>query len=305
MKGSSLTFSANQGLHALCKRCLYFNPIRETRQAWSQQGISMIFAGIDCGTKSTKTVIYMNNQIIGSGAAATGFNQQEAVARSLEEALCNAGVTRDQITKTGSTGSGRKAVGMADIMVNDIMAIARGGRYYFNNAGTVIDIGAEDVKVVRIDNDGAIMDFTINEKCAAGAGAFIETIARALETPVSEMGPLSLKSGKRIPINAQCVVFAESEVIGLIHAKTARHDIIRAVHDALASRIASLVFRIGLQEDIVITGGVGKNQGVADSMKRELNLRKIYVPERPECGAATGAAIMASESTLKTIPKAL
>jgi len=259
--------------------------------------VNMIFAGIDCGTKNTKAVLYLDKKIIGRGSSPTGFHQQKAVDRSLEKALRNAGITKDQIKKTGSTGSGREAVEMADIIVNDIIAIARGGKYFFNNAGTIIDIGAEDVKVVRVDNDGSIMDFVINEKCAAGAGSFIEAIARALETPVHEMGHLAMKSEIKIHINAQCVVFAESEVIGLIHAKTAKHDIIRAVHDALASRITPMVFRIGLHGDPVITGGVGKNRGVVDSMKRELNLSNIFVPEWPEFGAATGAAIVTSEDT--------
>jgi benzoyl-CoA reductase subunit D len=146
-----------------------------------------------------------------------------------------------------------------------------------------------------LDENGNATDFAINEKCAAGAGAFIEAMARALETSTEEMGSLALTSDKEIPMNAQCAIFAESEVVGLIHAKTKKNDISKAIHDAMASRIVSMIRRIGVNEDVVMLGGVGYNPGFVEAMKRELNLENIYIPDDPEYGAAVGAAVAATE----------
>jgi benzoyl-CoA reductase subunit D len=137
------------------------------------------------------------------------------------------------------------------------------------------------------------VDFEINERCAAGAGVFIEVMGRTLETPLEEMGPLALKSNKKIPMNAQCVVFAESEVVGLIHANTEKRDISKAIHDAMAGRIVSVIRRIGVNEDVVMLGGVGYNPGFVEAMRRELNLERVYIPESPEYGQAVGAAVVA------------
>jgi len=142
---------------------------------------------------------------------------------------------------------------------------------------------------------GNAIDFAINEKCAAGAGTFIEAMARALETPLEEMGPLALKSDKQIPMNAQCVIFAESEVVGLIHAKTPKADISRAIHDAMASRIVSMIRRIGVNKEVVMLGGVAYNPAFVEAIRRELDLERLYVPDYPEFGMAVGAAVVAAE----------
>ncbi len=135
-----------------------------------------------------------------------------------------------------------------------------------------------------------MVDFAINEKCAAGSGAFIEAMSRALETPLEQMGPLALSSNNSIQMNAQCTIFAESEVVGLIHAKTAKKDISKAIHDAIAGRIVSMIRRIGVNPDVVIMGGVAYNSGFVGALQRELCLEKVYIPEFPEYAAATGAA---------------
>lgn len=255
----------------------------------------MITAGIDCGAKNTKTIIMKDGQIIGKGIVLTGFDREAAVNESFGEALKDAGVAKDDIQKIYGTGSGSANIKMAEESVNDIKAMAKGGFYFFPNARTVTDVGAEEGRAVKISEDGNVEDFAINEKCAAGAGAFIEAMGRALETPLEEMGPLSLKSDKEIPMNAQCVIFAESEVVGLIHAKTELQDISKAIHDAMASRIVSMIRRVGVNEDVVMIGGVGYNPGFVESMRRELNLDTIYIPEAPEYGAAVGAAVVAAE----------
>lgn len=255
----------------------------------------MITAGIDCGAKNTRTVIVRDGRIVGKGKVPTGFDQTEAVNASLEMALKDAGMSRDDIRKIGGTGSGRGSVTVADDMVNDIKAMAKAARRFFPAARTVLDVGAEEGRVVKLDERGEAVDFAVNEKCAAGAGAFIEAMARALGVSVEEMGPLCLQSDKQIPMNAQCVVFAESEVVGLIHSKTAKPDISKAIHDAMASRIVSMIRRVGVNEEVVIMGGVAYNPGFRSAIKRELKLGRICIPDEPEYGAAVGAAVVAAE----------
>ncbi len=232
----------------------------------------MIVAGIDCGAKNTKTVIMKDGRIIGRGSVLTGFDQVEAVNVSLEKALEAAGISRNDIEGCGGTGSGKESITVAGSMVNDINAMAKAAHYFFPDCRTVTDVGAEEGRAVKIDENGTVIDFAINEKCAAGAGAFIEAMGRALEVPLEEMGPLALTSDREIPMNAQCAIFAESEVVGLIHAKTEIKDISKAIHDAMASRIVSMIRRVGVNEDVAMTGGVGRNPGFVESMRRELNL---------------------------------
>ena len=184
---------------------------------------------------------------------------------------------------------------MAADTVNEIKAMTKAAHYFFPNARTVADVGAEEGRAAKIDEKGDPVDFAINEKCAAGAGAFIEAMARALEVTLEDMGPLCLESDKEIPINAQCAIFAESEVVGLIHSKTSKTDISKAIHDSMASRIVSMIHRIGVNEDVVMLGGVGRNPGFMAAIRRELKLDNIYIPDAPEYGAATGAAVVAAE----------
>ncbi len=256
----------------------------------------MIAAGIDCGAKNTKTVILKDDKIIGRGSVLTGFDQVEAVKRSLELALKNAGVNRDEIKHIGGTGSGAKSVQQADVTVNDLKAIAAAANFFFPNCRTVADIGAEEGRAVKLNEKGNVVDFAINEKCAAGSGAFIEAMARALETPLEQLGPLALSSDSSIQMNAQCTIFAESEVVGLIHAKIEKKDISKAIHDAIAARIASMIRRIGVDPDVVITGGVAYNSGFVGALQKELGLEKVYIPEFPEFAAATGAAAIAARN---------
>ena len=278
---SSFSGSSKWGIHPVCID--------------SRKYRIMITAGIDCGAKNTKTVILKDGRIIGKGSVFTGFDQEKAVNGSLEKALKMAGIARDDIEKIGGTGSGKNAIGIADTQVNDIKAMAKAAHFFFPNSRTVVDVGAEGGRTVKVDENGNVVDFAINEKCAAGTGAFIEAMSRALETTVEEMGPLCLQSDKEIPMNAQCAIFAESEVVGLIHAKTEIQDISKAIHDAMASRIVSMIWRVGVNEDVAMIGGVAKNPGFVRSMKNILQIGDIFIPDEPEFGAAIGAAVATAE----------
>jgi len=255
----------------------------------------MITAGIDCGAKNTKTIIMKDKEILGKGVTLTGFDQVAAIKRSFEAALKDAGISESDVEKIGGTGAGMEDITQANFKVNEVKAMAKAANYYFPSARTVTDVGAEMGRAVKIDEKGAVLDFAINEKCAAGAGAFIEAMARALEVQLEEMGPMAMKSDKEIPMNAQCAIFAESEVVGLIHAKTGKQDISKAIHDAMASRIVSMIRRIGVNKDIVMLGGVGQNLGFVNSLKKQLEVDNILIPEDPAYGAAVGAAMVAAE----------
>jgi len=255
----------------------------------------MITAGIDCGAKNTKTVILKDGEIIGKGLVRTGFDQEKTAAESLGKAIQAAGIARTDIQRIGGTGSGKNAVKFADVGVDDITAMARGAIFFFPDARTVVDVGAEKGRAAKIDEKGNPVDFEINDECAAGAGAFIDAMSRALGVTIEQMGPLALQSDRKIPMNAQCVVFAESEVVGLIHAKTAKQDISKAIHDAMAGRIGSLIRRIGINQDVAMVGGVGNNPGFRAALVRELKVETVYVPADPEFGSAVGAAVVASE----------
>ena len=255
----------------------------------------MITAGIDCGARNTKTIIMQASKIIGRGRVPTGFDLRQAVAGSLAKAIEAAGIPGEDVQRIGGTGAGKMAIEAADDRIDEIKAMCKGAHYFFPNVRTVTDVGAEEGRAAKVDADGNPVDFAVNERCAAGAGTFIETMARALELSVEQMGRLSMQSEKKISMNAQCVVFAESEVVSLIHARASRADISRAIHDAMAGRIASVIRRIGLNEDIVMLGGVGHNPGFMTALQRELKVRKVYVPDIPEFGAAVGAAIVTAE----------
>ena len=254
----------------------------------------MITAGIDVGAKTTKVVIMDDGRVLGrSSPVLTGFDQQEAAEKAMAEALAAAGLERGGIERTVATGAGAKAVPFANDDISDVKAAARGGNFFFPSARTVIDVGAEEGRGIRCDEKGMVIDFAVNEKCAAGAGAFTEAMSRALEVPLEEMGAMSLSSQNAVPMNAQCAVFAESEVVSLIHAKTPKEDIVRAVHDAIASRIGSMVRRVGIERDVALIGGVAHNIGFVDALRRGLGL-EILVPEEPDYVSAVGAALVAA-----------
>ena len=257
----------------------------------------MVTVGIDCGAKNTKVVILNNGQIMATASVLSGFDQTASAEQALNDALQKAGMTRAEIRHFTATGAGMDAVSFANDTVTEIGADARGTHFIYPSVRTVIDVGAEEGRAIRLKDDGKVMDFGINEKCAAGAGAFTEAMARALEIDLEAMGELSLKSTKAVPMNAQCTIFAESEVVSLIHAKTPKEDIIRAVHDAIADRITSMVRRVGIEQEVALIGGVANNIGFVDSMKRNLEF-DLLVPKEPvapEFVSALGAALVARD----------
>jgi benzoyl-CoA reductase subunit D len=251
----------------------------------------MVAAGIDVGAKTVKVVLLENGNLMSKSLVTTGFDQMKSVNEALDEALSSANMTRDQLDSIVSTGVGGKVVDFANSTIPEVRAAALGAVHLLPNTRTVIDVGAEEGRAAKNSPDGKVVDFVINEKCSAGAGVFVEAMARALEVELEEMGPMSLHSTKAVPMNAQCSVFAESEVVSLIHAGTSKQDISRAIHDAIASRIASMVRRIGVEKEVALIGGVARNVGFEDSLKRTLGLTSLLIPDDPEFIGALGAAL--------------
>ncbi len=257
----------------------------------------MITAGIDCGSKNTKVVLLEDNNVLSAASVLSGFDQEESAQEALDKAIEKAAINREDIKHITATGAGMEAIFFANDNITTVTADGRGAFYLFPSARTVIDIGAEEGLVVKLDENGKVKDFGINEKCAAGAGAFIEAMSRALEVDIETMGELSLNSTKQIPMNAQCTIFAESEVVSLIHQKTSKEDIIRAVHDAIADRNTSMVRQIGIEQDVALIGGVANNIGFVDSMNKNLGF-ELLVPKdgvAPEYVSALGAALVAQD----------
>jgi len=258
----------------------------------------MYVAGIDMGAKFVKVVILNDGEIKARGMAPAGFNLQESADNAFSNALENAGIAKDEIKHITSTGVGKKEVNFRNDEVTEVGAAAKGATTLFPSSRTVIEVGAEEGRALKCDENGRVLDFVINEKCAAGAGAFTEAMARALEIPVEEMGPLSLQSHQETPMNAQCAVFAESEVVSLVHSKTAKEDIAKAIHDAIASRISSMVRRLSIEKEVTLVGGLAKNVGFVESLKRDLNM-DVQVPDDPDYVGAFGAALVAQEKAME------
>lgn len=257
----------------------------------------MITAGVDVGAKFAKVVILKDGQVVARAKALVGLDLLKSATEVFEIASKEAGLSREEIQRVVSTGMGRNAVVHkppinAEEAASEVVSAAAGAHYIVPTAKTVIDVGAEEGRGIKVEG-GKVRDFVINERCAAGAGTFIEAMARALEVKVEDMGPLALKSTNVIPMNAQCCVFAESEVVSLIHSKISKEDVSKAIHDAIAGRISSMVLRVGVEKDVVLIGGVALDPGFKSPLERELKT-SIIVPEYPEYVSALGAAVIAA-----------
>jgi predicted CoA-substrate-specific enzyme activase len=253
----------------------------------------MITAGIDMGAQSVKVVILSDGKVLTRTLVPTGFEPLEAAQNALDEAIKQAGISREDVKKIASTGAGRKSVTFADSNITEVTADAKGTIWLHPSVRTIVDIGAEEARGISCDAEGRVLDFAKNDKCAAGSGAFVESMSRALEIKVPEMIELSLKSTKDAPINATCAVFAESEVVSLIHSKIEKADIAHAVHDAIGSRVSSMVRRIPIEKDVALIGGVANNAAIVDVMKKHLEV-DLVVPENPQFVSALGAALSAA-----------
>jgi len=254
----------------------------------------VIAAGIDIGTQSAKVAILKGGEVLSRSLALCGFNPKEAAEKAFKEALRKARLSFDNVEHITATGAGAAKATNSDSTISMVGADAQAGAYFFPSARTVIDVGAEEARAVSCDENGNMLDFVLNSRCAAGAGTFIEAMARALEVELEELGPLSLKAEKASPINASCVIFSESDVVSLIHRQEPKPEIARAIYDAMADRISSMVHRLGIKPHVVLVGGVAKDVGFVTSLKRKLHT-ELLIPEGPVFAGSVGAALTAGK----------
>ena len=253
----------------------------------------MTSAGVDIGAKTIKIVILKDGVVVAKSMTPAGYEVRNSLEKAWSDIESASGVSVKDIQSIIATGAGRKEAIFAHDNVTEVRAASVGANNLEPDVRTVIDVGAEEGRAIKIDHTGRVIDFAVNEKCAAGAGAFTEAMARALEVPLEEMGPLSLQSTNKVAMNAQCAVFAESELVTLVHAQTPKPDMARAIHDAIADRIGSMVRRVGQEEKIMLIGGVAKNIGFSTSLKSNLET-EILIPADPEYVGAYGAALIAA-----------
>ena len=254
---------------------------------------NMYVMGIDSGSTSTNAVIMDGDRkIVASAVVRTGAKSGESAQRILDEVLSEAGLKREDISWIVSTGYGRVSIPFADENVTEISCHGRGAHYFNPAVRTILDIGGQDSKAIRLNEKGEVADFVMNDKCAAGTGRFLEMIARSLEVDVDELGPIALQSKEDIEITSMCSVFAESEVISLIANNREKTDIANGICRAVANKSYSLLKRVGLEAEFMMTGGVAKNAGVVRAVEEKLGT-KLYICPEPEIVGAAGAALYA------------
>jgi len=247
------------------------------------------FAGVDIGSTMTKVVI-MDQEVIASVIGATGPEHRKLANRVMEEALAKAGLPFDDITYVVATGYGRINVPFADKQITEISCHAKGVAYFLPEVRTVVDIGGQDSKGIKL-KDGRAVDFVMNDKCAAGTGRFLEVTAEGLGVKLEDMGKLSLTAKNAVRIANTCTVFATQEVVSKLAEGAALADVIAGLHEAIAARIYSMVGRLKVEREVALTGGGAKNIGLVRALEAKLGY-KVLVPPEPLLTGAIGAALM-------------
>ena len=225
----------------------------------------------------------------------TGAGAAVGAERALEQALEQAGLQRSDIDAIVTTGYGRTAIQDGDKSITEITCHARGAHYLDPSVRTVIDIGGQDSKVIRLDENGAVVNFVMNDKCAAGTGRFLEMMARTMEMNLDEMSKAGLKYKEDITISSMCTVFAESEVVSLIADNHSAADIVHGLNQSVAAKTAALASRAGAKGPYMMTGGVARNRGVTEALEARLGA-PLWLPPEPDLCGALGAALFALDS---------
>ena len=255
----------------------------------------MYFLGIDIGSSSSKCVIIDENKKILATAVKNIGTGTNGPAMVIAEALSQAGITEDQINFTVATGYGRVTYTQADKQITEISCHGKGVAHLIPGARTIIDIGGQDAKVIKLTEFGNVDNFVMNEKCAAGTGRFLEVMARILNCGLDELSGLSMKSTEEVVISNTCTVFAESEVISQLAQGTSKEDVARGADNSITSRVAGLARRIGITPVVVMSGGVAQNESVVRCMEKQIGY-DITVAPNPQSVGALGAALFALES---------
>jgi predicted CoA-substrate-specific enzyme activase len=251
-----------------------------------------MYVGIDAGASATKALIVdTKGEILSYAIVPSGINFKVSVEKALTNVLKNSNLSMKDILYTVSTGYGRALV-KAESTSSEIMCITRGVNKLFPSVRTIVDVGGQDSKAIRINGSGRVLNFIMNDKCAAGTGRFLEVMSNILGKPIEKLSEMHFKSSKPIKISSTCTVFAETEVISHMSKGSKIEDVIAGLHGAMAERIYAMSSRIGFKKDIALTGGVAKNRGFVDALSKKIGLNPI-LPEEPQIICAYGAALAA------------
>jgi len=259
----------------------------------------MIALGIDVGSRTVKAIVFDSEAgtVLGASLRDAGPDPEAVASAAMLGAMEGASVTRDEVARVVATGYGRAAVADRDLTVTEITCHAAGVAWLDPAARTVVDIGGQDSKVIRIGPAGAVVDFVMNDRCAAGTGRFLELASRLTDVPLEELGARSQSAESAAEISSMCVVFAESEIHGLLARRAPIDSVLAGAHRACAMRIVGFVDQLGLAESVVMVGGVARNEGMVHALASELGTA-ISVPEEPQLTGALGAAILAARYRL-------
>lgn len=259
----------------------------------------IITMGIDVGSTASKCIVLKNGkEIIGKALIPVGAGTS-GPERVVKEIVETTGIKIEDMNYILATGYGRNSITFANQQMSELSCHAKGAHFLFPEVRTVIDIGGQDVKVMQIEN-GAMVNFQMNDKCAAGTGRFLDVMARVLEVKVSDLAMLGSHSTKWVAISSTCTVFAESEVISQLAQNTDKCDIINGIHHSVASRVVGLAHRVGVREMVVMTGGVAQNAGVVKALEEELG-HTIHTSPLTQYVGALGAALFAYQKCLKNL----
>jgi predicted CoA-substrate-specific enzyme activase len=255
-----------------------------------------IVAGCDVGSLTSKAVVMKSGRIIGSCIIRSKPRPQDSACEAMEGALDSAGVKAEEIRNCIGTGYGRERIGFVSEAVSEISCHAKGARWLLPSARTVIDVGGQDCKAIRIDGKGDVLRFSANDKCASGTGRFLEVMARVLALDIGELGGLSKKALSPVTLASACTVWAQADVIKFLNSGIPLEDIGAGVNTSMASRVAILVNTVKPEKDILITGGVAKNAGVVATLEKLIG-RSIKRARRadPQMAGAIGAACISVE----------
>jgi predicted CoA-substrate-specific enzyme activase len=253
----------------------------------------MKVAGIDIGSSSAKAVILDGETVYHSTKPLEDRWQKEAQA-ILNACLSKANLRSKDLDFIVTTGLVDEDWEGADDYLSEVSCVANAARYLFPQARTAIDMGAEGCRVTKFDEMSLVLDYRTNQKCGSGTGLFLDVVADALEVSVQDIGEMSLSATKQIHMNSACAVFAESEVVSLIHQGESRADIISAVFDMIAAKTAALARAAKMEPDVVFSGGVARNVGMVNALSKALKT-ELFVPENPELVNALGAALEPTE----------
>ena len=250
-------------------------------------------AGVDVGSTQTKAVILNEDkEIVSHALIDTGANVTLAAENAFHEALRTGDTREEEVEYVVGTGYGRYKVTFGNTQVTEISCHARGAVHLFPATRTVVDMGGQDTKAIRVSAIGEIVDFCMNDKCAAGTGRFLGAASAALDIPLGELGPTALRGERPVKISTTCTVFAESEVLSWLGKGKKVEDILGGVHQSIAARSIGLLRRVGVEEEVTFTGGVARNLAMIEELNKGLSL-KVNVSEESHFMGAVGAALFA------------